>query len=134
MRKRALRAKDEVGESREMHVHPNMSIAIHRQKRPASTQQLPIQHLLCEFSHPKVRFQGNDAHLEEEGLEGMEGEVRDYSVAPAKSGGWHHRPSDTSGTTLGLTLCEYAANVCQVPQCTGTRQKVRAYTLDKPYP
>lgn len=39
------RARNEVGESREMHVHPNMSVTIHRQNRLTFTQKLFIQHL-----------------------------------------------------------------------------------------
>ena len=58
------RARNEVGESREMHVHPNMSVTIHRQNRLTFTQKLFIQHLRCNFSHPMVRFQENSAHLE----------------------------------------------------------------------
>ena len=42
----------------------------------------------------------------------MEGEVYDDSDALAKSGERHHRPSDTTGFTLRLTLSEYAANLC----------------------
>ena len=54
MRKRVLRVRNEVGESEEMHVHPNASIAIHRQNRPTSSHQLLIQYLRREFSHLKV--------------------------------------------------------------------------------
>jgi len=101
MSKRALRARDEVGESREMHVHPNMSITIHRQNRPASNQQLPIQYLPREFSHPNVRFQGNDAHLEEDGLEGWRGM---FVIIPS------HLPNREDGIT-GLRILPAPSSV-----------------------
>ena len=53
---------------------------------------------------------------------------------PAKFGWRHHRPSDTAGITLRLTLSEYAANTREAPQLAGTRQEVRAYTPDQLLP
>lgn len=53
----------------------------------------------------------------------------DDSDAPAKSGERDHRPSDVAGITFRLTLTEYAANFCQVPQRAGARKEVRAYTM-----
>ena len=44
------------GERNKRCVHPNASIAIHRQNCPTSAQQLPTRHLRCGFSHPRVRF------------------------------------------------------------------------------
>jgi hypothetical protein len=38
---RSSEGGDEMGEAREMGVHPNVSVAIHRQNRPTPTQRLP---------------------------------------------------------------------------------------------
>lgn len=48
-------SRDEVGDPREMHVHPNASIVIHHKHHRVSAQQLLIKHLRCKFSHTRER-------------------------------------------------------------------------------
>lgn len=60
-------------------------------------------------------------------------QVLDDSVSPAKSGA-RHQPPDTAGTTLRLTLSEYATDVYEAPQPSGTHQEVRAHSPEQLHP